>query len=381
MITKPETIAHIDLDSFFVSVEILKNPSLRGLPVIVGGGDRGVVSTCSYEARKFGVHSAMPSVRAKQLCPDAIFIKGSYSDYSRFSRWVTEIISETAPLFEKASVDEFYIDLTGMEKFFDPLQWTIALRKRITAETGLPLSFGIAANKMLAKMATNIAKPNGFLQVLPGKEKVFLTPLLVQDIPGVGKHTTTQLHALKLFTIGDLYNTGQQTLEANFGKWGGELWQKSQGIYSSKVSAYHEAKSISSERTFDENKTNLIFLNAELVRLTEKVCFELRTEEKKTRCVAIKIKYADFEIKSRQMAITSSSADDEIIPVVKALFKQLYDAKQSIRLLGVKLSDFTSEALQTNLFSDAGKKTILYKALDGVKNRFGKTAIKRASSN
>ncbi|RYG45573.1 MAG: DNA polymerase IV, partial [Chitinophagaceae bacterium] len=170
---KPRIIAHFDLDSFFVSVEVLKDPSLKGKPVIVGGKDRGVVAACSYEARKYGIHSAMPSKQAQLLCPDAIFIKGSFADYSHYSRKVTSIIAAEAPLFEKASIDEFYIDLTGMDKYFEPLQWTISLRKKIMDETGLPISFGLSSNKMMAKIATNQAKPNGYLYLSDGKEKDF----------------------------------------------------------------------------------------------------------------------------------------------------------------------------------------------------------------
>ena len=200
-------IAHFDLDSFFVSVEILNDPSLKGKPVIVGGRERGVVAACSYEARKFGIHSAMPSHKARQLCPDAIFVHGTRGEYSRYSRWVTQIIAAKAPLFEKASIDEFYIDLTGMAKFFNPLQWTIDLRNEIMKETGLPISFGLSSSKMMAKIATNQAKPNGFLQVPFGKEKEFLAPLGVDEIPGVGKHAQEVLAYIGVKTIKQLSET------------------------------------------------------------------------------------------------------------------------------------------------------------------------------
>lgn len=373
-------IAHFDLDSFFVSVEVLNNPSLKGKPVIVGGKDRGVVAACSYEARKFGIHSAMPSKKAQQLCPDAIFIKGHHSEYSRYSRWVTQIISSKAPLFEKASVDEFYLDLTGMDKFFNPLQWTIDLRKEIMAETGLPISFGLASNKLMAKIATTKAKPNGFLQIPFGKEKEFLSPLSAAEIPGVGEHTKLVLQGMGIFTINDIYKAGELVLEERLGKWGADLWQKSQGIHHSPVTPYHEAKSISSENTFDENKTAIDFLKSALVRLTEKICFELRQEGKVAGCVAVKIRYPDFETTSRQTTIAYTCADDEIIPVVKDLFQKLYKKGTPVRLLGVKLSELTNDAVQTNLFSDTERKADLYKAIDDVKNRFGKISVKRASS-
>jgi len=373
------TIAHFDLDSFFVSVEILNDPSLRGKPVIVGGSERGVVAACSYEARKFGIHSAMPSSKAKQLCPHAIFIKGHYSDYSKYSRWVTQIIAAKAPLFEKASVDEFYLDLTGMEKFFNPLQWTIDLRQQIIDETKLPISFGLASNKMMAKMATNQAKPNGFLQIPFGKEKEFLAPLPVGDIPGVGEHTNLVLKAIGITTIQQIHETGIDVLEEKLGKWGIDLWYKSQGIHNGIVAPYHEAKSISSENTFEENKTDMQFIKKELVRLTEKICFELRQDGKVAGCVAVKIRYPDFETTSRQTTIPYTSADDEIIPVVKGLFQKLYKKGEPVRLLGVRLSELTNDAVQTNLFSDTERKNDLYKAIDGVKNRFGKSSVKRAS--
>ena len=374
-------IAHFDLDSFFVSVEVLNDPSLKGKPVIVGGKDRGVVAACSYEARKYGIHSAMPSKKAQQLCPDAIFIKGTYSEYSRYSRWVTGIIAEKAPLFEKASVDEFYLDLTGMDRFFNPLEWTIALRKEIISKTGLPISFGLASNKLLAKIATNKAKPNGYLQIPSGKEKEFLAPLPASEIPGVGDQTKLVLQSMGIFTINDIFLAGEQVLEERLGKWGIDLWQKSQGVHHGVVSPFHEAKSISSENTFEENKTDLNFLKAELVRLTEKICYELRHDGKVAGCVAVKIRYPDFETSSRQTTIPYTSADDEIIPVVKALFSKLHKKGEAVRLLGVKLSELTNDAVQTNLFSDTERKADLYKAIDNVKDRFGRIIVKRASSN
>lgn len=374
------TIAHFDLDSFFVSVEVLNDPSLQGKPVIVGGSDRGVVAACSYEARKFGIHSAMPSSKARQLCPYAIFIKGHYSDYSKYSRWVTQIIAAKAPLFEKASVDEFYLDLTGMDKFFNPLQWTIDLRKQIMEETKLPISFGLACNKMMAKIATNQAKPNGLLQIPFGKEKEFLAPMPVGNIPGVGEQTELVLRSMGINTIQQIGETDISVLEEKFGKWGTDLWNKSQGIHNGIVAPYHEAKSISSENTFDENKTDMLFLKKELVRLTEKICFELRQDGKVAGCVAVKIRYPDFETTSRQTTMPYTNADDEIIPVVKGLFQKLYKKGIPVRLLGVKLSELTNDAVQTNLFSDAERKNDLYKAIDEVKNRFGKKFVKRASS-
>jgi DNA polymerase-4 len=373
-------IAHFDLDSFFVSVEILNNPLLKGKPVFVGGAERGVVTSCSYEARKFGIHSGMPSKKALQLCPHAIAVKGSYGDYSKFSRWVTNIIAAKAPLFEKASVDEFYLDLTGMDTFFNPLQWTIDLRQQIIDETQLPISFGMGSNKMIAKMATNEAKPNGYLQVPFGKEKEFLSSLPVNKIPGVGHQTHAVLKAMGIYTINDISLKTKEELEERLGKWGTDLWNKSFGLHNSEVRPYREAKSISSENTFHENKTDLVFLMSELVRLTEKIAFELRQDGKVAGCVAVKIRYPDFETTSRQAAISLTCADDQIIPVVKELFRKLYQKGKPVRLLGVRLSELANEVVQASLFNDIERKNDLYKAIDDVKNRFGKLKLKRASS-
>lgn len=373
-------IAHFDLDSFFVSVEILKDPSLKGKPVIVGGqNEKGIVTTCTYEARKFGVHSAMPMKTAMRLCPQAIVVSGNYPEYSKYSKWVTDIIASKAPLFEKASIDEFYIDLHGMDTFFDPLKWTIGLRQLITDETGLPISFGIAKNKMVAKMATNEAKPNGFLQVPAGKEKEFLAPLEVNKIPGVGEQANKILnyHGIKL--IRDVHETTPEHLENLLGKWGYELWNKAQGNHTSVITEYRESKSISKENTFHDNVLDVEFLMAEIVRMVEKVCFELRKEEKVAGCVTIKLRYPDFETTSRQASIPYTSADDEIIPVAKALFHKLYKKGKPVRLLGVRLSNFSDDSVQTNLFHDAERKNSLYKSLDQVKNRFGRNSVNRAS--
>lgn len=381
MVNTPQRIiAHFDLDSFFVSVEVLNDPSLKGKAAFVGGSDRGVVAACSYEARKFGVRSGMPSRKALQLCPHAIVLKGNYSEYSKYSRIVTQIIADKAPLFEKASIDEFYLDLTGMDKFFKPLQWTIDLREQIMAETKLPISFGMGSNKMIAKIATSAAKPNGYLSIPFGKEKEFLAPLAVNKIPGVGGQTFEILKAMGIAIIDDINKCTVEGLEERLGKWGRDLWRKSFGLHEGEVSQYHEAKSISTENTFSENVTDHTFIMGELVRQSEKIAHELRQDGKVAGCVAVKIRYPDFETTSRQTTISFTSADDEIIPVVKDLFKKLYRKGMPIRLMGVRLSELTNQAIQANLFDDAERKNDLYKAIDEVKNRFGKLKIKRASS-
>ncbi len=371
-------IAHFDLDAFFVSVERILDPSLVGKALILGGSrERGVVSTCSYEARKFGVHSAMPMARAVALCPHAIVMQGTRGQYSKFSQWVTDIIAAKSPLFEKASIDEFYIDLTGMDRFFDPLQWTIDLRNEIIETTGLPISFGLASNKMVAKMATNAAKPNGFLQVLAGKEKEFLAPLQVGEIPGVGEHMLKTMHSLGIMTINDLSAYPQYLLEQNFGKYAEVLQQKALGNHAGSVHHFHEAKSMSTEHTFSENTSDQDFLQAELIRMTEKLGHELREEGKMTNCVAVKIRYPDFETHTRQMAIAPSSYDDELIKVVKDLFGNLYKQKHAVRLIGVRFSELTASSLQTDLFENRVRKASLYTAIDAVKLRFGKKSVGR----
>ncbi len=372
-------IAHLDLDSFFVSVEILNNPSLKDKAVIVGGTrERGIVTTCSYEARKFGVHSAMPMKKAMQLCPHAILLQGTHGQYSRYSKWVTDIIAAKAPLFEKASIDEFYIDLTGMDKFFNPFQWTIDLRNEIIDKTQLPISFGLASNKFVAKIATDEAKPNGYLFVQPGKEKDFLAPLPVNKIPGVGKHSFIVLKEMGIKFIGDIALRTADEMEMHLGQWGIDLWKKSQGLHFSEVKAWHDAKSISTENTFHENISNIDLLLSELVRMTEKIAYELRQDEKLAACIAVKIRYSDFETTSRQTAIDATFKDDELIPAAIKLFHKLYHKGNPVRLLGVRLSALTSHAIQASLFDDQTKSTNLYKAIDGVKNKYGRNSLQKA---
>nr|WP_207512063.1 DNA polymerase IV [Longitalea luteola] len=372
-------IAHFDLDAFFVSVECINNPSLKGKPLIVGGRERGVVAACSYEARKFGIHSAMPMKTAMRLCPHATVVGGSRGEYSRYSRWVTEIIAAKAPLFEKASIDEFYLDLTGMDKYFNPYQWTIDLRQEIIDKTGLPISFGLAGNKMVAKIATDEAKPNGYLHIAFGREKEFLAPLKVNKIPGVGEHMYQALRNLGIETIDHLAAQPIELLENRFGKYGADLWNKAHGIHHGAVVPYHEAKSISTENTFEENILDTDRLLNELVHMTEKVAYELRQDNKMAGCIAVKIRYPDFETTSRQTTIAYTFYDDELIPKAKDLFHKLYRQGQPVRLLGVRLSELTDEAVQTNLFSNVEKKTELYKAIDDVKNRFGSKSLTKAT--
>ena len=372
-------IAHFDLDSFFVSVEMLNNPELLGKAVIVGGSrDRGVVTTCSYEARKFGVHSAMPMKQAMQLCPHAILVQGTRGQYSKYSRWVTDIVASKAPLFEKASIDEFYIDLTGMDKFFDVLEWTKELRKKIIDETKLPISFGLATNKMIAKIATDEAKPNGYLFIPPGMEKDFLAPLPVNKFSGVGESTFNKLKSMGIHFVGDVLKHSEAELERVLGKWGIDLYLKAQGISNSVVANYREAKSISNENTFSENISDEQTLLIELVKQIEKVGFELRQDKMLTGCIAVKIRYPDFETTSKQTTIDYTFSDDVLIKEAKMLFKKLWRKNHPVRLLGVRLSELNNNTFQGSLFDDHTEKTKLYKAIDDVKNRFGKTTLQKA---
>lgn len=380
MSTPQRHIAHFDLDSFFVSVEILNKPSLKGKPVLVGGYERGVVAACSYEARKYGIHSAMPMKKAMQLCPHAIITNSSRGEYSKYSRLVTEIISSRVPLFEKASIDEFYIDMTGMDKFFGVSKYTRELRQHIINETGLPISCGLSSAKFISKMATNEAKPNGFLEIPRGKEKEFLWPLPIEKINGVGKQTEIQLKNLGLYTIEDIAKTLPGILEKYIGKWSESLWQKAHGKGTADIDTNWEQKSMSHENTFDKDYTDLPFLHSELVRLTEKTAYSLREDELLTGCITVKIRYSDFETTSRQETIDYTSLDDLLIAKAKDLFNKSWQKGRPVRLLGVRFSQLIPFTMQMSLFDNHSGKLNLYKAVDGIKNQFGSNLVGKASS-
>jgi len=373
-------IAHFDLDSFFVSVEIINNPALKGKPVLVGGFERGVVAACSYEARKFGIHSAMPMKQAMKLCPHAIVTSSSRGDYSKYSRWVTDIIASKVPLFEKASIDEFYLDLSGMDKFFGVSKYAQELRKYITRETGLPISGGLSSARFISKMATNEAKPNGFLEIPHGKEKDFLWPLAVEKINGVGKETEIKLKSLGFYKIEDLAKSTPEYLEKHLGKWGESLWRKSQGIGSADVVTDWEQKSMSHENTFEKDYNDIEFLYSELVRLTEKTAYSLRDDEKLTGCITVKIRYSDFETTSRQETIDYTSLDDLLIAKAKDLFNKSWQKGRPVRLLGVRFSHLIPFTMQMSLFDSKEEKLNLYKAVDDIKDRFGSNAVTKAAT-
>lgn len=371
-------IAHFDLDSFFVSVEILNNPSLKGKPVLIGGYERGVVSTCSYEARKFGIHSAMPMKKALQLCPHAIVTHASSGQYSKYSRWVTEVIAAKVPLFEKASVDEFYVDLSGMDKYFGAAKFAQEIRRLVTAETGLPISGGLASARFIAKMATNEAKPNGFLEIPQGKEMEFLWPLGIEKINGVGKQTEQHLKSFGIYTIEDIAKTPIQYLEKIAGKWGEALWHKAHGRGSAEITTDWEQKSMSHENTFDKDYSDIDFLQNELVRLTEKTAYSLRADEKMTGCVTVKIRYSNFETISKQEAVDYTALDDVLIAKVKDLFNKSYQKQRPVRLLGVRFSQMIPITTQMSLFENNIEKLNLYKAVDEIKDRYGAKLVTKA---
>lgn len=372
-------IAHFDLDSFFVSVEILHNPTLKGKPVIVGGGDRGVVAACSYEARKFGVHSAMPMKQALQKCPSAIVTNASRRQYSYYSRWVTQLIAEKVPLFEKASVDEFYVDLTGMDRFFGIKAFAQELRQHITTTTGLPISCGVGSARFIAKMATNAAKPNGFLWVPPGNETAFLWPLSIDKINGVGEHTAQLLRKNGIYLIEDIAKTPVEVMHAIAGKWGESLWEKAQGIGSATLITEWEQKSVSHEKTFEQDTHDITFLQQQLLELVSETAADVRSDEKMTGCLTVKIKYHDFEVTSKQETIDYTALDDVLQAKAKALFAELYQSQRPVRLLGVRCSQLVPISLQMSLFDQQAEKLQLYQTMDALNDRFGKNTLTKAA--
>ena len=374
------TILHLDLDTFFVSVERLINPSLDGKPVIVGGmSDRGVVATCSYEARKFGVHSAMPMRTARQLCSQAVFIRGDMELYSRYSRLVTDIIADRAPVYEKMSIDEHYLDLTGMDRFHDCQLWSHELRQRIIKETGLPISFGLSENKTVSKIATGQAKPNGELQVPTPYINSFLDPLSVQKIPMVGEKTYHLLRSMGVEKIGTLRRLPPVAMERAMGKHGLDIWKKANGQDNTPVCPYQERKSISKERTFEQDTINMVALRQCLARMVESLGFDLRSQGKLAGCVTVKIRYSNFDTHDMQQRIPYTAFDHVLQQTVNSLFDRLYNRRMMIRLVGVRLSELVSGAPQLALFDDNMELTNLYAAMDKIKTRFGEQVLHRAA--
>jgi DNA polymerase IV len=371
-------IAHLDLDAFFVSVECLKNSRLRGKPIAVGGhSDRGVVASCSYEARKFGVRSAMPVKLAKRLCPELLIIKGDMDSYSRLSGTVTEIIASQVPVFEKSSIDEFYIDVTGMDRFFGCARYVLELGKRIVRESGLGISHALATNKLVSKVATNEVKPDGESVITAGNEKSFLAPLKIEKLPMVGGQTSALLRRMGVETVSILSQIPVEMLMNLLGKNGIELWRRANGIDETPIVPYHEQKSISTENTFETDTIDTAFLHKELVRMTEKVAFELRCNNKLTSCITVKIRYSDFQTLTIQSAIPYSASDHVLIQKAGELFKKLYDRRLLVRLIGVRFSNLVAGNYQIHLFEDTQEMIRLYQAIDSVKQQFGEHLLSR----
>ncbi len=373
------SIVHMDLDTFFVSCERLIDSRLNGKPVLIGGtSDRGVVASCSYEARKFGVHSAMPMRMAKQLCPEAIILRGNSGIYTKYSQLVTDIIKEDVPLYEKSSIDEFYIDLTGMDQFFGCQQIASELRAKIIRESGLPISFGLSMNKTVSKIATGEAKPNNEIFILKGEEKPFLAPLSVRKIPSVGEKTYRSLCDLGVKRIHSIQEMPIDLMQRVFGKNGTSIWRKANGIDLSPVVPYRERKSISTERTFDKDTIDVKKLEGLMIAMTENLVFQLRRGNKLTACITVKIRYSDFQTYTLQKKIPYNASDHTVLPIVLELFRKLYNRRILVRLIGVRFSHLVEGGQQIGLFEDLN--TIkLYQAMDYIRERYGDRSIMRAS--
>ena len=376
------TVVHMDLDTFFVSVSRLQNSALMGKPVLVGGSsDRGVVASCSYEARKFGIHSAMPMKLARRLCPEAVIIRGDYEQYSKYSNIITDIISGQVPVYEKSSIDEFYLDLTGMDKFFGCYKWATELRQKIQNETGLPISFGLSKNKTVSKVATGEAKPNGQMNIDFGTEKNFLSPLSIRKIPMVGEKTYHLLRSMGVEKIKTLQEMPVELLQNVLGTNGAVIWKKANGIDNTPVEPYSERKSLSTEETYESDTTDLAKLRSTLVAMTEKLAFQMRSEGKLTSCITVKIRYSNFDTHTMQAKIAYTSCDHTLITKVKELFEKVYQRRMLIRLVGVRFSHLVGGAYQINLFDDSEHMIQLYQAMDRMRKKYGDTSVQRAISS
>lgn len=373
------SVVHMDLDTFFVSVERLSDSRLQNKPIIIGGtGDRGVVSSCSYEVRKFGVHAGMAIRLARRLCPEAMVLRGDFDQYSKYSHMVTEIIAEQVPVYEKSSIDEFYIDLSGMDRFFGCYKMASELRQRITKETGLPISFGLSQNKTVSKIATGEAKPNGQIQIDYGTEKPFLAPLAVRKIPMIGEKTAALLKRMGVEKVKTLQEMPLKMIQVVLGENGNTIWQRANGIDNNPVEPYNERKSISTERTFQQDTIDVKMLEAMLVGMTEELAFKLRDAQQLTACIAVKIRYSDFDTHTQQMRIPYTSTDHILIPKIKALFHKLYNRRMLIRLIGIKFSHLVHGSYQISLFDDTEERIRLYQAIDRMNKRFGSRSVGRA---
>lgn len=375
------SVVHLDMDTFFVSVERLKDRRLQGIPLLIGGtGDRGVVAACSYEARTFGIRSGMPVRMARKLCPHGVTISGDYEAYSEFSRMVTEIIDEEAPVYEKASIDEFFLDVSGMEKFFGTFLWARELRSRIIKETGLPISMGLSVNKMVSKVATSEAKPNGQLQIPSQEIQPFLAPMAVRKIPYIGASMARQLAYLGVRRILTLREIPRPVLERAFGRHGTFLFRRARGEDDSPIVSHREQKSLSTESTFGQDTMDTRFLKSTISRMVEKLGYQLRQQGRLTACISVKVRYANFETVSKQARIPYCASDEDLIAKAWELFDKCYEKRVRLRLVGVRFSDLVPGGSQIQLFSTQARQVELYHALDGLKDKYGGNIIHRASS-
>ena len=373
------SILHMDLDTFFVSCERLLDSRLNGKPILIGGvTDRGVVASCSYEARKFGIHSAMPMKLARQLCPEAVVIKGNSATYTVKSDEVTQIIREAVPVYEKTSIDEFYADLSGMERFFSSLRLAEDIKKKIRKETGLPISFGLSENKTVSKVATGEAKPDNQLKIDYGREKPFLAPLSVRKIPMIGEKTCASLRDLGIRKVLTIQEMPVELMEKVFGKNGILIWKKANGIDPSPVIPYSERKSISTERTFDKDTIDVARLKGLMMAMAENLAFQLRRGQKLTACVTVKIRYSDFNTCTSQARIPYTSADHTLIAKAMELFEKLYNRRLLVRLIGLRYSHLVHGGYQINLFEDNEELINLYREMDWIRDKHGDRIVMRA---
>jgi DNA polymerase-4 len=369
------TIFHLDLDAFFVSVERILDPSLKGKPVIVGGDPkygRGVVAACSYEAREYGLHSAMPIRTAYRLCPHGVYIHGSHGEYSLFSKAVKNILEQYAPLIQKASIDEFYMDFTGCQNVYGSLfAFAAFLQKEIWEKLSLPCSIGIGSNKTIAKIGSDCMKPRGITYIIPGMEKEFLAPMLVESIPGVGKVTLKDLQAKGFYRIGDITKLPQDYFAAAFGKYGIDLYRKANGGGSEYLTIGREQKSISHERTF-KDVTSKQFLKEKLFKLTGKVCQELRDKGWGASTVNIKLRYSDFKTLTRSKKIKLTDDDKTVFDVAWKMLMKAYTRRVAVRLIGVGVSKFSEYAEQEELFEfgEIKRKKMLH-TVTRLRDRYG----------
>src|ERR1700719_4165590 len=380
------SILHVDMDAFFVSVELLERPELRGKPVIVGGGpnQRGVVTAASYEARKFGVHSAMPLRTAGRLCPHAVYLDGHHAKYSEWSDRVAAILAKFSPIVEMVSIDEAYLDLSGTERLHGPpLAATDKLPRTITRDTGLPCSGGLASTRLVAKVASDQAKPRGLLWVAPGSEARFLAPLSVRKIPGIGEVTERALRALSIETVEQLAAQPLEKLDKVFGQWGTALYRKARGGDSYEFVIDAEPKSISHNHTFGEDTNDTEALVALLSHLSQKACKRLRESGLTARTLTLTIRYAGFDTYTRSKTLPEATLlDGDIFAVFQKLFREHRDMKRKIRLLGVSLGGFSHGTQQLDLLEAErrGKLEKLTRAADNLRDRFGFDSVKFGGS-